>query len=186
MDDEIKCLGCDRRCSELTIYSMWEARKYRWIRSEQEHRDLGHDIVEYWYQHCFYHWYRDRLIEHFSGKRFWSEFSKDNFNILERNSYNRQLVVYVLDRLLVHHNNISEQLGIIHSSNVEDLDEIMRILHMLDINMKRREFSDECIDYLEGVFSEADKYKWIKSNEEHRDMGEAIILDWFRMYYKTG
>jgi len=175
----IHCLGCEKNCGELVIYAMWEARKYKWIKSQQNKHDYGHQAITEWFHDYFYQWYRNRLLEHFKGIRQWKEFGQDNYNI--ETQIHSKLANQILENLLSR-GILNEQLGMIITSKDDELQEIIFILKKLDINNKRIEIQEECLSFLDEVFQEADKYKWIKSEEKRYDLGENIIDEWFNKY----
>ncbi len=166
--------------SELLLYAMYEARKHKWEKSNVENKDVGYCAIEDWFHTKFYHWYRDRLIEHLEGMHNWKEFGEKDFDLHHKGFHpNKKLVDRIFDNLTKHRQNISEQLGMLCGCSSSELPDTMDILSRIDMNNKRCDISEEQLKCLDDAFQEAEVYKWIESQKQGKDLGETAIKKWF-------
>lgn len=59
-----------------------EARRHRWIASQNAGRDLGDEAFREWYQLYWWTFIRYRHVEHLLGERRWLEFDTATFGVL--------------------------------------------------------------------------------------------------------
>ena len=84
----------------LHAVSIEEACKHKWIESEKQGRDLGHDAIREWYCKYWLKYCRDRRIEHVIGHQRCQEFEDGpSYLILDLLQTNDLLVQLILDRL---------------------------------------------------------------------------------------
>lgn len=93
-----------------------DAEKHKWIRSEQEGKDLGIAAIDEWKSQFWPGFCRARLIEHILGLRYWEELGRHDFGLwsrltptvpgllngilelLRRNSENLQIILWALEK----------------------------------------------------------------------------------------
>lgn len=63
-----------------------EARRHRWIESQNAGRDLGDQVFHDWYRRFWWAFLRYRHVEHLLGERAWLEFDVASFGILQKSS----------------------------------------------------------------------------------------------------
>lgn len=63
-----------------------EARRHRWIESQNAGRDLGDRAIRDWYRRFWWTFLRYRHVEHLQGDWEWLEFSADSFGVLQQSS----------------------------------------------------------------------------------------------------
>lgn len=165
--------------SLLLFLALREARRYKWEKSIQEGKDAGSRSVVEWFKKNWKNWYRNYLVEHICGNKFWEEFGKEEFDLIHKNIIpNSTLMNQVISSV----SKYGENLGIIQWAldNNHNLDQVNHILKVLDINKYRAELEEEIVIQLSDALDEADRYKWIESQKYGHDMGEKAILDWFK------
>ncbi len=117
-----------QRCGEE------EARRFKWIQSEKEGRDLGDQAIRLWIGKHWNGFLRQRWIEHLQGRTFWIELQSDDFGLLQRQFQDSPLIDKILDRL----KTLKENLDIIWWAQGEcsrsEMDEVLEILTELDVN----------------------------------------------------
>ena len=85
---------------------------------------------------AFERWLRGRLIEHWSGDRFWRELDRDDFGILSRGVHpDRVLVADVVAILLTGGENLTVIGWALETRR--PLDDVIAILTTLDVNARR-------------------------------------------------
>jgi len=111
--------------------------KYKWIASEKAGRDLGEAAILAWAQKHWYGYLRRCWMEHLQGYVFWSELDQNDFGLLNRKFQDCDLI----DEIVLRLEKGWENLDIILWAQEEELDEeqVMGILHELDINGHRLE-----------------------------------------------
>lgn len=60
-----------------------EARRHRWIESQNAGRDLGDLVLRDWYRRFWWTFLRYRHVEHLLGERAWLEFTGRSFAVLQ-------------------------------------------------------------------------------------------------------
>lgn len=60
-----------------------EARRHRWIESQNAGRDLGEQVLWDWYRRFWWTFLRYRHVEHLLGERAWLEFTSNSFAVLK-------------------------------------------------------------------------------------------------------
>lgn len=113
-----------------------EARKFKWIRSEEAGCDLGEDAIRRWVKEHWGGYLRARWLEHLQGRRFWVELDRGDFGLLQREFRDQ---VLLLDRILDRLKEGQENLDVIRWAcdwNVP-AELVLRILETLDINSRR-------------------------------------------------
>jgi hypothetical protein len=113
-----------------------EARKYKWIRSEEAGCDLGEAAIRRWVKEHWWGYLRARWMEHLHGKRFWVELDRGDFGLLQREFRDQALL---LDRILDRLKEGRENLDIIRWAcdwNVP-VEPVIKILETLDVNSRR-------------------------------------------------
>ena len=85
---------------------------------------------------AFERWWRARLIEHWSGDRYWRELDRGDFGILHRGLHpNRFLVADVVALLLTGGENLTVLAWAVETGR--PLDDVVAILTALDLNAHR-------------------------------------------------
>lgn len=85
---------------------------------------------------AFERWLRARLIEHWSGDRYWHELDRDDFGILHREVHpDRFLVADIVAILLTGGENLTVIAWALATSR--SLDDVVAILSVLDVNSRR-------------------------------------------------
>lgn len=80
--------------------SIEEARRHKWIESEKQGRDLGHEAIRDWYCKYWLNYCRSKRIEHVIGNQIWQEFEDGPSSlILDLLQSSDLLVQLILDRL---------------------------------------------------------------------------------------
>ncbi len=59
-----------------------EARRHRWIESQNAGRDLGNQAFRDWYRLFWWTFIRYRHVEHLLGERRWREFDSASFGVI--------------------------------------------------------------------------------------------------------
>jgi hypothetical protein len=120
-----------QRCGEE------EAKRFKWIQSEKEGRDLGDQAIRLWIHRHWNGFLRHRWLEHLQGKTFWIELKQEDFGLLQREFRNSPLIEPILERLKV----LKENLDIIwwaeDSFSRSEVDEVLKILEALNVNSSR-------------------------------------------------
>jgi hypothetical protein len=123
---------------KLSVYADCEeeARKYKWIRSEEAGCDLGEAAIRRWVKEHWWGYLRARWVEHLQGRRFWVELDRGDFGLLQREFRDQALL---LDRILDRLKEGRENLDIIRWACDWHIpvDPVIRILEALDINSRR-------------------------------------------------
>jgi hypothetical protein len=129
----------ERSASQLFRAALAEAEKHKWIESQKAGRDLGEAALRDWSRRYWWHWCRDRWIEHLSGERFWSELDQHDYGLLKRDFHpNPALVKEIVVRIKAG----GENLDIIKWSldSQQNVGEVLEVLKLLDINSRRLTF----------------------------------------------
>jgi hypothetical protein len=174
--------------SELLMKAMREAQSYKWAVQSVKHEDLGDQPILDWFQRKWAAWYRDRWVEHLCGRRKWSEFGDDDFNLVANRQFqpNLELVLRIIDNLKKHRDSVSENLGMILGAaqrGDKDLEELMVVLRRLDINGKRPSYDEFRVKNFFHAIEEADRHKYIESQKAGCDLGEGIVVEWFDKHW---
>jgi hypothetical protein len=123
---------------KLSVYADCEeeARKYKWIRSEEAGCDLGEAAIRRWVKEHWWGYLRARWLEHLQGRRFWVELDRGDFGLLQREFRDQGLL---LDRILDRLKEGQENLDIIRWANEWHIPigPVIGILEALDINSRR-------------------------------------------------
>jgi hypothetical protein len=61
-----------------------EARRHRWIESQNAGRDLGNVVFNDWYRRFWWTFLRYRHVEHLLGEQAWLEFDAASFSVLQK------------------------------------------------------------------------------------------------------
>jgi len=168
--------------SLLFFLALREARRYKWIKSQKSGKDVGQEAVVEWFDKKGPHWYRDQWVKHLLGKKFWKEFSKEEFDLAHHQFPNPELLKQIVDSVKAYGENLG--LTLWATDTKQDMRQVMFLLGMLDINNHREEVEGEFIKALAEALDEADKYKWIQSEKAGKDLGEAAIYEWFSKHWE--
>ncbi len=114
-----------------------EALQFKWIESEKAGRDLGEWAIRRWVREHWNGFLRDRWLEHLQGRTFWIELDHDDFGLLQREFQDSDLIDEILWRLKARWENLDVLCWAIDEDL--EMDEVLRILEMLDINSRRIE-----------------------------------------------
>jgi hypothetical protein len=114
-----------------------EAKQFKWIKSEEEGRDLGETAIRMWIRQHWNGFLRHRWLEHLLGKTFWIELDLGDFGLLQKTFLHSKLI----DPILEHLKKGRENLDIIVWAIERDypMEEVYEILEILDINSRRIE-----------------------------------------------
>ncbi len=75
-----------------------EARRHRWIESQNAGRDLGSPVIHDWYRRFWWTFLRCRHVEHLLGERAWLEFDADSYCVLQNSPrWNTPLSQEIID-----------------------------------------------------------------------------------------
>jgi len=96
---------------------------------------------------------------------------------------NRELLSQIIDSV----SKYGENLGIVHwaTGTNHNVNEVLSLLRMIMINDKRLNIEEAEIKTLSEALDEADKYKWIESEKAGRDLGESVVVEWFRKNWEA-
>ncbi len=115
-----------------------EADRHKWLRSEQEKRDVGVVALREWFHKYWFSFCRWRRIEHVCGERFWVEFGEQTFGSLcPLIRQHDPLVEAILDRVARGHENLDIICWALRTN--QPMDKVRYILEQLDINSARLE-----------------------------------------------
>jgi hypothetical protein len=85
---------CSREChvdydhvESLFEAAFLEARRHRWVESQNAGRDLGDPVFRDWYHRFWWAYLRYRHVEHLLGERAWLEFAASSFAVLQRSPH---------------------------------------------------------------------------------------------------
>jgi len=172
---------------EMFIRALREAQVYKHSKQWAAKKELGDAPVEEWFRLYWPAWYRDRWVEHLTGKHMWKEFGEADFDLVASKDFkpDSELALRIISNLNKHKDNISENLGLLVWANgaAQDMAHVLHILKRLDINDHRTSCEPEKIKIFFLGLEEADKYKWVQSQEAKRDLGESMIAEWFEKYW---
>lgn len=175
--------------SEIFMLALRQAQSHKHEMQVRYSRDFGDEPMVEWFHKNWRCWYRERWVEHLTGKRNWTEFGQEDFNLVSKKGFvpDVELVARIIGNLNRHRDNASENLGIIMSAvrDGQDMNDVMAILRRLDINSKRPDCDDDGIQSFCIALQEADRYKYLESQKAGRDLGEQAIKDWFERFYDT-
>lgn len=175
--------------SELFMLALRYARDHKHEQQLKHRCDLGDRPILEWFHNNWRCWFRERWIEHLTGKKNWAEFGSADFNLVSQKNFvpNVELVARIIGNLNKHRDNASENLGIILTAvkTGQDMGDVMAILQRLDINGKRPDCDEDGLHLFCRALQEADRYKYLESQKAGRDLGEAAIKDWFERFYDT-
>lgn len=139
---ETRSMSDNRRESELFRAAQGDLDRYKWYESERAGCDLGHAAVKTWKANHWWRWCRERLVEHLSGTKYWSELDQKDYGLINRDFHpNRELAKTIVAKII----EGGENLDIIFwaRDNNQDIREVIEILHLLDINSRRITFWQE-------------------------------------------
>ena len=113
-----------------------EAHTHKWIESEKAGYDLGENAIAEWYSKFWRGFCRECYIEHLGGKRFWIELDSGDFGLLKQQFHNNMGLV---NKIIDIFKNGGENLDVVNFaiSNQLDIEEVLHLLHVLDINARR-------------------------------------------------
>lgn len=76
---------CSLHCEVDSVFeaAFLEARRHRWIESQNAGHDLGERAFLDWYQRYWWAFLRYRHVEHLQGERAWREFDVASFGVLQ-------------------------------------------------------------------------------------------------------
>ena len=172
---------------EMFLKALREAQLYNYNKQKAAKQDLGEAPIEEWFKSYWPAWYKDRWVEHLTGKHMWKEFGEADFNLVADKDFtsDSEIVLRIISNLNKHRDNISENLGLIvwASSAGQDMAHVLHILKRIDINDHRISCDPEKIKIFYLGLEEADKYKYIQSQKAKRDLGESMIAEWFEKYW---
>lgn len=163
--------------SLLLFVAIREARRYKWEKSCRAGCDVGNQEVLKWFNENWANWYRDHWVLHLKGKEFWNEFGNEEYNLA--NSVPDNMLFNNIVKSVADH---GENLGIIlwARDNNQDMSQVLNILKQVNINSHRFMIEEKYLIALAKALDEADKYKWIASEKAGRDLGDQIIMEWFK------
>lgn len=172
--------------NDLFLRAMREAQKHRYEKCKS---DTNSDqVVEAWFGCNWAKFYRERWIEHLTGKKKWDDFPVEDFDVINNHEkdMDHNLVVRIISCLNKHNDNISENLGIVINAvdSGYNMREVLKILKKIDMNNKRKDLDNSRIKVFYKALEEADKYKWTESQKAGKDLGESCILSWFELHWK--
>src|SRR5438045_3624451 len=99
--------------SELFRAAQLEVDRHKWYASEKAGRDLGQAAVMSWKCNHWWRWCRDRLVEHLSGMKYWSELDQKDYGLIKRDFHvNKDLAQAIVERIKMGGQE-GENLGII-------------------------------------------------------------------------
>ncbi len=113
-----------------------EALRHKWIESQKRGMDLGSAAMAEWYYQFWGIYCRNRLLEHVSGAKPYTEFDSGRFGLISKLLHERDLL---LDRILDRARAGNENLDIIIWAREWGLpmDRVIAILEQLDLNRAR-------------------------------------------------
>jgi hypothetical protein len=120
-----------QRCGEE------EAKRFKWIQSEKEGRDLGDQAIRMWIHRHWNGFLRHRWLEHLQGKSLWIELEVEDFGLLQREFRNSPLIDPILERLKALKENLDIIVWAQDSRSQKEVEEVLRILEVLDVNSSR-------------------------------------------------
>lgn len=116
--------------------SACEAHSHKWIESEKAGRDLGDQAIADWYSRYWRIFCRECYIEHLQGERFWIELDAGDFGLLCGKFHDDMtLVNQIVDIFKAGGENLDVVSHAIR--NGIDVNEVLRLLQVLDINARR-------------------------------------------------
>src|SRR3982074_2347386 len=74
--------------SELFRAARYECDRHKWFESERAGHDVGRSAYKNWKCTHWWRWCRERLIEHLSGQKYWSELDQKDYGLLNRDFHN--------------------------------------------------------------------------------------------------
>lgn len=168
----------------LLLLALLEARKYRWKKSQEQNSDAGEDSICEWFRLNWRRWYRKHWVDHLNGQCYYEGFSDEEYNLTRTTQEDSALVQTIVNHL-TEDGTASENLGIICWANGigTDMGKVIGYLRKLHINEKRFVWDNETLKIVCLALREADKFKWIESQNAGRDLGETAIFDWFKLYW---
>lgn len=134
----------NRRESALFREAQQELDRFKWCASERAGRDLGTAAVKQWKCNHWWRWCRERLVEHLSGAKYWSELDQKDYGLLNRDFHpNNELAKIIVAKIIAG----GENLDIIFwaQDTHQNMTDVLEILHLLDINSRRVTFWQENI-----------------------------------------
>jgi hypothetical protein len=129
----------NRSESELFRAAQLEVDRHKWYASEKAGRDLGQAAVQNWKCNHWWRWCRDRLVEHLSGMKYWSELDQKDYGLINRDFHeNKDLAHSIVERIKMGGKD-GENLGIIlwAQKSGQNMKDTLAILNLLDINSRR-------------------------------------------------
>jgi hypothetical protein len=136
---DIIAMADNRRESELFRAAQYDIDRHKWYLSERAGHDLGQAAIRNWKCTHWWRWCRERLIEHLSGTKYWSELDQKDYGLINRDFHpNRELAQVIVSKI----KNGGENLDIIFwaQDTGQKMKDVIEILNLLDINSRRVSF----------------------------------------------
>ena len=127
----------ERTCLRAVRYECGPAQVVR-VR-EGSDTTPGSTAYKNWKCTHWWRWCRDRLIEHLSGTKYWSELDLKDYGLLNRDFHpNHELAMIIVNKI----KSGGENLDIIFwaQDTGQNMKDVIEILHLLDINSRRISF----------------------------------------------
>ena len=132
----------NRRESELFRAAQHDLDRFKWFESERAGHDLGLTAVKDWKCNHWWRWCRERLVEHLSGSKYWSELDQKDYGLINRDFHpNRELTKTIVNKIIAGGENLDIVLWA--QDKGENMSEVIEILNLLDINSRRVAFWQE-------------------------------------------
>ena len=132
----------NRRESELFRAAQHDLDRFKWFESERAGHDLGQKAVKDWKCNHWWRWCRERLVEHLSGAKYWSELDQKDYGLINRDFHpNRELTKTIVNKIIAGGENLDIVLWA--QDKGENMSEVLEILNLLDINSRRVAFWQE-------------------------------------------
>lgn len=130
------------RESELFRAAQQELDRFKWCASERAGRDLGPAAVRNWKCNHWWRWCRERLVEHLSGTKYWSELDQKDYGLINRDFHqDRELAKIIVAKIIAGGENLDIILWA--QDTKQNMNSVMEILLKLDINSRRIAFWQE-------------------------------------------
>ena len=126
--DEVRDNGCT--VFDLTAHAIHALEAHKWLRSEDEGRDLGWSAINEWLEHHYKGWARSKLLEHLYGWRCWGDFGEHHYGLFRRSTVEHNVPKQVLEKVAELLADGGENLDVITWALEEDrdLDDCRRVL----------------------------------------------------------
>lgn len=124
----------------LTAHALAEMERHRWIESERAGHDLGQETYHDWLRRSWTGWVRACLLQHLSGWRRWTAFSKRHYALFRRGSVERQVPTRILRSVADILVRGGENLDVLNWAveQREELEAVIWLLERIDINAVRQ------------------------------------------------